>query len=302
MNPINFVDPFGLQHWTIEEELAGEEALKAHLIRKYGAQQGEIEFSQIIGSKRRIETKMSASFLLATGGMLIAPHLSGPALIATIGSTSIYSALDAYSSRKQAGQTEGEARRGAFGAATGFNFLFNLMGLDYGTLKGISQSQIENAWSTLIGGTAGGWFGKMLTAPATETVLTKSGVLEQLKGGQLFESQRLQNIGQVKNTTAWRPTQSDINSAAFNVIVGKPKYTDTGLPVGTILDAKTLGGFLEIKSGTSILTSSYQLRLQAYYALKEGVKFTIETTRPVGKAFANWLERWGGILKKINAD
>jgi len=170
MNPVNFVDPFGKQHWIIEEELAGQRALKEHLIKKYGKTKGEMEFNQIMGNQRRIESAMATSFFLATGGMLIAPHLSGPALVATVGSISTYSALESYSSRKQAGQTEREASRGAFGAATGFNFLFNLMGFDYGTLEGASQEQVEDAWSTLIGGIAGGWFGKRLKAPATEIV------------------------------------------------------------------------------------------------------------------------------------
>jgi hypothetical protein len=102
--------------------------------------------------------------------MLIAPHLSGPALVATVGSISTYSAIESYSSRKQAGQTEREARRGAFGAATGFNFLFNLMGFDYGTLEKASQEEVEDAWSTVIGGFAGGWIAKNLIAPATEIV------------------------------------------------------------------------------------------------------------------------------------
>jgi RHS repeat-associated protein len=171
MNPVNFIDPFGKQHWIIEEELAGQEALKEHLIKKYGKTKGEMEFEQIIGSQRRIETAMAASFFLATGGMLIAPHLSVPALVATVGSISTYSALESYSSRKQAGQTENEAKRGAFGAATGFNFLFNLMGYDYGTLEKVSQEEVENAWSTLIGGVAGGWLAKMITAPVVEAEL-----------------------------------------------------------------------------------------------------------------------------------
>jgi hypothetical protein len=185
MNPFNFVDPFGKQHWIIEEELAQEEALREHLIKKYGEKQGEIEFSKIKERKRIIETTMVASFGVGLSTALIAPYLSVPALIATFGSISTYSALESYSNRKQEGQTEIEAKRGAFAAATGIGYLFNLMGFDYGTLEGVSQEQVENAWSTLIGGTAGGWFAKMLTAPTTvnttktfKDILTPSEQLE----------------------------------------------------------------------------------------------------------------------------
>jgi hypothetical protein len=163
-NPVNFVDPFGKQHWIIEEELMQEGALKEHLIKRYGNLKGELEFNQIIGSKRRIERTMAASFYLASGGMLLAPHLSGPALLSILGSISTYSAIDSYSKRKQAGQTEREARRGAFGAATGFNFLFNLMGYDYGTLGSVSQEEIENSWATLIGGGLGISLGKNINS------------------------------------------------------------------------------------------------------------------------------------------
>jgi hypothetical protein len=76
------------------------------------------------------------------------------------------------------------------------------------------------------------------------------------------------------------------------VIVGDAKYTQTGLLRGTVPDS-TQGGLLEIKSGTSVLDSSYQMRLQVYRSLKEGVSHTIDTTRPVNPTFQAWLERWG---------
>jgi hypothetical protein len=174
MNPVNFVDPFGKQHWIIEEELAGQIALKEHLKKRYGTAKGEQYYKEITDTKRRIETIMVASFGVGLGTAMVAPHLSVPAIVATVGSISTYSALESYSSRKQAGQTEREARRGAFGAATGINFLFNLMGFDYGTLEGVSQEQVENAWSTLIGGIFGGWLAKTFAAPKVE--INKMGV------------------------------------------------------------------------------------------------------------------------------
>lgn len=46
----------------------------------------------------------------------------------------------------------------------------------------------------------------------------------------------------------WRPTADQMNSAAFRVIVGAPKFTVTGDPVGVIADS--IG--LEIKGGAML--------------------------------------------------
>jgi len=83
-----------------------------------------------------------------------------------------------------------------------------------------------------------------------------------------------------------------MDSAAFRVIVGEPKFTPGRLPRGTTFDG-TLGGNLEIKGGASMLNSSYQLRLQTYRSLKTNTPLTIETTRPINPTFQNWLDRWG---------
>jgi filamentous hemagglutinin len=80
-----------------------------------------------------------------------------------------------------------------------------------------------------------------------------------------------------------------MNSAAFRVIVGEPKFTNSGQPVGTIPDSFGL----EIKGGSSPLTSSYQLRLMTYRALVLDEPLTIFTTRPVNPTFSDWLARWG---------
>jgi filamentous hemagglutinin len=50
---------------------------------------------------------------------------------------------------------------------------------------------------------------------------------------------------------------------------------------------------VEIKGGSSVLDSSYQLRLMTYRALVTGESLTIKTTRPVNPTFADWLARWG---------
>lgn len=83
------------------------------------------------------------------------------------------------------------------------------------------------------------------------------------------------------------------------MIVGEAKYTKGGKPVGTIIDS-TEAGLLEIKGGASPLSSSYQLRLQTYYANKEGQILTIETTRPVNQSFLEWLQDWGVEVRKPN--
>jgi hypothetical protein len=124
-----------------------------------------------------------------------------------------------------------------------------------------------------------------------DDVASKSGIPDHLRAGNIHEAERLAELGLEKNTGAWRPSQADIDSAAFDVIVGEPKYTTGGLPKGTIFDA-TDGGLLEIKGGSSSLSSSYQLRLQTYKALREGQSLTIETTRPINSTFADWLQRW----------
>jgi hypothetical protein len=102
----------------------------------------------------------------------------------------------------------------------------------------------------------------------------------------------LVELGIPKDNTVWRPTQADMDSAAFKVIVGEPKFTPGGLPKGTIFDG-TLGGNLEIKGGSSTLDSTYQLRLQTYRSLKTNTPLTIETTRPINPSFKEWLDRWG---------
>ena len=117
-----------------------------------------------------------------------------------------------------------------------------------------------------------------------------------LKAGVNFEAEQLVQLGLEKNTTVWRPTIEQTQSAAFKVIVGKPKYTSGGLLRGSILEA-TEPGFLEIKSGRSVLNSTYQLRLQTYRSLVEDTPYTIRTTRPVNPQFRSWLERWGVTIE-----
>jgi hypothetical protein len=116
--------------------------------------------------------------------------------------------------------------------------------------------------------------------------------------GQVDEAEWLAANDFSKHTGVWRPTQTDVDSAAFKVIVGPEKFTASGERVGTIFDV-TEGGFREFKSGSGVLDSSYQTRLQTYFSLKppppfKGPQpFTIETARPVNPAFGAWFDRWG---------
>ena len=107
--------------------------------------------------------------------------------------------------------------------------------------------------------------------------------------GRDFENEVLDDLGLDKNNDVWRPTVAQMDSAAFRVMVGEPKFTSGGQPVGVIVDS--LG--LEIKGGSSRLGSSYQLRMMAYRAFVENEPLTILTTRSVRPGFRSWLDRWG---------
>ncbi|MGD0096446.1 MAG: hypothetical protein ABSB60_08125 [Terracidiphilus sp.] len=107
------------------------------------------------------------------------------------------------------------------------------------------------------------------------------------------EGPALDAIGSAGKVT-FTPTDEQINSAAFGIIVGDARYTASGMPVSTIFDGSVAGGGLaEMKYGTSELSSSYQLRLQTYGSLVSGQPFTIYTNRPLNLTFSNYLENWG---------
>jgi len=113
-----------------------------------------------------------------------------------------------------------------------------------------------------------------------------------LRAGQLHETAQLARLGVDKNNSVFRPSAEQMDSAAFKVIVGEPKYTRGGQVKGTIFDSVD-NGYLEIKGGYSELNSTYQLRLQTYKATIDRQPFTIQTTRPVNPQFQTWLDSWG---------
>lgn len=113
-----------------------------------------------------------------------------------------------------------------------------------------------------------------------------------LRAGQLAEPGLLDALGS-SGKVVFTPTQAQIDSAAFQTIVGRAKYRAQGTPVSTIYDASIGAGVGEIKTGSSALGSSYQLRLQTYGALVNDTPLTIYTSRPVNPTFNDWLTRWG---------
>ena len=116
--------------------------------------------------------------------------------------------------------------------------------------------------------------------------------------GQMAEAQALQVLKLTKNTEVWRPSPDQIGSEDFQLIVGAPHYTATGLARGTVLDS-VAAGLAEIKSGASVLDSTYQLRLQTYRAVIEKKPLTIYTSRPVGTDFGQWLHPHGVAIEPI---
>src|SRR5665213_3168493 len=124
------------------------------------------------------------------------------------------------------------------------------------------------------------------------------GIPATLTSGQAAEAQALQMLKLTKNTEVWRPSPEQIGSEDFHQIVGSPHYTATGLPRGTVLDS-VIAGFAEIKSGASVLDSTYQLRLQTYRSVIEKQPLTIYTSRPVDADFDQWLHPHGVAIKPL---
>jgi len=186
------------------------------------------------------------------------------------------------------GATAGAAAGATAGAASyGLNCQSTSQGCTWG---GLATTTAETAaGGAITGGVASTVLGALTPTPSPDNAAGDTGPPAQLKAGQKFEQQQLAALGVAKNTTIWRPTSEQMNSAAFQIIVGEPKFSPSGAPVGVITDSAGL----EIKGGTSPLVSSYQLRLMTYQALVSDQPLTIRTTRPVVPVFRDWLTRWG---------
>ncbi len=110
--------------------------------------------------------------------------------------------------------------------------------------------------------------------------------------GQEAEARALGALRLNKNTSVWRPSPEQVQSPEFRQIVGQPLFTARGVARGTVLDS-TESGLTEIKSGSSILSSTYQLRLQTYRSVAEEQPLRILTDRPIDIQFGQWLNPWG---------
>jgi hypothetical protein len=119
-----------------------------------------------------------------------------------------------------------------------------------------------------------------------------------LSSGQNAEARALSALNAAKNTEVWRPSRQQIDSPVFRTIVGRPLYTVRGIVRGTIVDSVG-DGLAEIKSGSSILNSTYQLRLQTYRSVVEERPLRIYTKRPVDIDFGQWLDPWGVKIEPL---
>ena len=135
-------------------------------------------------------------------------------------------------------------------------------------------------------------------SPAPNSVRTMPPTLTL---GHAAEMQALGALQISKNTEVWRPSPEQIGSRNFQTIVGAPHYTATGLARGTVLDS-VAAGFAEIKSGGSILESTYQLRLQTYRSVVEKQPLTIYTSRPIDVGFGHWLNPHGVAIKPLPSE
>jgi filamentous hemagglutinin len=162
-----------------------------------------------------------------------------------------------------------------------------------------SAAQIGVAMDGILAGAAGYRMPEAPTLVATNGgAASTSGVPPQLLSGQAAEAGQLAALNSTGKVT-FTPTPDQVNSAAFNLIVGQPKYTPSGTLVGTIYDGSTTGGLAELKNGSSPLDSSYQLRLQTYGSLINNTPLTIYTSRPVNPTFGQWLSNWGVSVQPL---
>ena len=119
-----------------------------------------------------------------------------------------------------------------------------------------------------------------------------------LRAGRSAETRALSALQREKNRETWRPSAEQVVSPEFKRIVGLPRYTERGFPRGTILDSVE-GEFAEIKSGSSALNATYQLRLQAFRAWAEAKPLKIYTNRPVDPEFGRWGKPLGVAIEPL---
>jgi len=119
-----------------------------------------------------------------------------------------------------------------------------------------------------------------------------------LAEGRQAELSALQRLQRSKNREVYRPTDEQMKSEDFKLIVGPPRYTERGYAKGTVIDV-TEGEWAEIKSGGSPLEPTYQLRLQAYRAHAENRPLHIYTDRPISPQFEEQFKSLGVAIDPL---
>ena len=142
MNPVNFVDPYGLQ----------EKEFYAMSI----ANRGDLDRIQYLQAQARKAYAKGAIAAIATAVM---SPLSAPTIIALCGSGLIYKGLDEYSDRRMSGQSELESRTGTVVDTLTLGTYPIFSGRDAGTGVTVSGEQklkiVSDLIPTAIGGAAG---------------------------------------------------------------------------------------------------------------------------------------------------
>ena len=124
-----------------------------------------------------------------------------------------------------------------------------------------------------------------------------------MEQGRIDERTQIEADGRTHNNTVFRPTEEQVNSIEFHEIVGEAEYTAGGKIKGTIVDMHGEPNGkpnVEIKSGKSLLSSSYQLRLQVYQSTVEKIPYVLRTSRPVSSPLTELIEKNGGIIESMN--
>jgi len=124
------------------------------------------------------------------------------------------------------------------------------------------------------------------------------GMLQALTDGREAEERILKDLNLGKNKIIWRPTQEQIESPLFKKIVGVCQYTKQGIHKGTVLDS-TDGGYTEIKSGSSMIYPTRQIRLQTFKATIDEKTLTIYTDRPISDELKRWSKTYGVKLMPL---
>ncbi len=146
-----------------------------------------------------------------------------------------------------------------------------------------------------------GWGGYKAREAEIQSVAIGKRPPVHLAEGKSGELEILANRGIVDyKQQIFRPDSADINSDLFKEIVGKPKYTKTGMPRGTFRDFEDDFSVEEIKLGKGSLKNSYQLRLQVFKAQKENKQYILTTSRKVDDKLVDFLMKYNAQINIVD--